>query len=482
MTTIVWFCQDLRIRDNPAVAAAAANGKVVPIFILDEGTFSSPGRLGGASRWWLHHSLAALRDDLGELRLFRGSPCDLLHAIVKASRASAVYWNRCYEPHAITRDKELKACLQKLGVEVQSFMGSLLHEPWEVTTGNGDPFKVYTAYWRASLAKPIAAPLPRPKLAIESSAPLGERLEEWGLLPRRQNWAARWEKIWRPGESGARARFDEFANDHLVRYSEIRDRPDAQGTSRLSPHLRWGEISPRQIWARLGLEAEKLSKREGASKFLSELGWREFSYHLLYHFPKLPEENWRREFDYFPWRESTEDLKAWQRGLTGFPLVDAGMRELWRTGCTIVCAWSRQASWSSICGSIGGRVRHGSGTRCSTPISPTMPLAGNGSLEAEPMHLPSSEFSIQSPRARSSILTATMFAAGARNWRAFRTSISMLRSPPRPRCWIGQALGWGRTIRFQSLTLIAHARPLSRVTAGSAARGIAELSKVLNRP
>jgi deoxyribodipyrimidine photo-lyase len=166
-------------------------------------------------------------------------------------QASAVNWNRCYEPYAITRDKELKARLQKLGVEVQCFKGGLLHEPWELATRSGDPFKVYTAYWRASLAKPIAAPLPAPKLAIENSAPLAERLEEWEFLPRRPNWAAGWEKIWRPGESGAWARLDEFANDHLVRYSELRDRPDAQGTSRLPPHLRWGEISPQQIWARL---------------------------------------------------------------------------------------------------------------------------------------------------------------------------------------------------------------------------------------
>ena len=332
MTTIVWFRQDLRVRDNPALAAAAAKGGVVPIFILEDSTSASHRRLGGASRWWLHHSLAALRDDLGQLRLFRGAPCDLLPAIIKEVQASAVYWNRCYEPYAITRDKELKARLQKLGVEIQSFNGSLLHEPWEVATGSGNPFRVYTPYWRASLAKPVAAPLQAPKLKIDKSSPLGDRLEEWELLPTRPDWAAGWEKIWRPGESGALARLDEFANDHLCRYSELRDRPDLQGTSRLSPHLHWGEISPRQIWARLSLEAEKPSKRVGASKFLSEVGWREFSYHLLYHFPNLPEENWRREFDFFPWRESTDDLQAWQRGLTGYPLVDAGMRELWQTG------------------------------------------------------------------------------------------------------------------------------------------------------
>ena len=334
MTTIVWFRQDLRLRDNPALAAAAAKGAVVPIFILDDAT-SANRRLGGASRWWLHHSLVALRDYLGELRLFRGVPRDLLPAIIETVRASALYWNRCYEPHAITRDKELKSLMQRLGVEVQSFNGSLLHEPWEVATGRGDSFKIYTPYWRASLAKPVAPPLPSPKLKVDNAATLGtlgDRLEEWELLPKRPDWAAGWKKLWRPGESGALACLDAFVKAHLARYSELRNRPDLRATSRLSPHLHWGEISPRQIWARLGLEAEDPSKREGTNKFLSEVGWREFSHHLLYHFPKLPEESWRREFDFFPWRESADDLKAWQRGLTGYPLVDAGMRELWQTG------------------------------------------------------------------------------------------------------------------------------------------------------
>ena len=288
--------------------------------------------MGGASRWWLHHSLVALRSELGDLALFRGAPGDLLPAVIKIVGASAVYWNRCYEPFAIARDKELKASLQRLGIEVQTFNGGLLHEPWEVATGSGSPFKVYTPFWRASLGKPVAAPLPAPKLTIKTCAALGGRLEEWGLLPKKPNWAAGWDHSWRPGESGALARFDEFAKNELAGYRDSRDRPDLQGTSRLSPHLHWGEISPRQVWARLALEAEDPLKREGADKFVSEIGWREFAYHLLYNFPTLPEQNWRREFDAYPWRESADDLEAWQRGLTGYPLVDAGMRELWQTG------------------------------------------------------------------------------------------------------------------------------------------------------
>lgn len=332
MTTIVWFRQDLRTRDNPALTAAAAKGAVAPIFIFDDPTAGSRRRLGGASRWWLHHSLAALREDLGHLALFRGATHNLLPQIINNLGASAIYWNRCYEPHALARDKELKAWFRKRGIEVQTFNGSLLHEPWEVATGNGGPFKVYTPFWRASSAKPVEAPLPAPKLEIEMPAGIGDRLEDWELLPQRPNWAADWPSLWTPGEAGALARFAEFARETLADYQDLRDRPALKATSRLSPHLRWGEISPRQVWARAALEAEVSQKRAGANKFLSEIGWREFSYHLLYHFPTLPEASWRPEFDAYPWRESEQDLQAWRHGLTGYPLVDAGMRELWQTG------------------------------------------------------------------------------------------------------------------------------------------------------
>lgn len=332
MTTIFWFRQDLRIIDNPALAAAAAQGQFLPIFILDDEISGPQWRWGGASRWWLHHSLVALRKDVGHLALFRGDPRELLPAIIKDVGASAVYWNRCYEPFAIARDTELKTSLQRLGIDVQSFNGSLLHEPWEVATDSGTPFKVYTSYWRASLSKSVAVPLPSPKVTKKAPAAMGDHLEDWGLLPKSPNWAAGWKHLWTPGEAGALARIDEFAKSGLGGYGELRDRPDLQGTSRLSPHLHWGEISPRQIWARLAWEAEDPLKRNGANKFLSEVGWREFAYQMLYHFPKLPEQNWRPNFDFYPWRDSPDDLKAWQRGITGYPLVDAGMRELWHTG------------------------------------------------------------------------------------------------------------------------------------------------------
>jgi deoxyribodipyrimidine photo-lyase len=331
MKTIVWFRQDLRTFDNPALAAAAAKGAAVPLFILDEEA-DSERRLGGASRWWLHHSLAALQNQLGQLVLLKGTATALLPSFAEKIGASAVYWNRCYEPHAILRDRGLKASLTKQGIEAQSFNGSLLHEPWEVATATGYPFKVFTPFWRASVSKSVAKPLSRPTVKIAPSEVRGDRLDDWRLLPDRPNWDAGWERLWRPGELGALASLKAFVQERLTDYANLRDRPDRDGTSRLSPHLHWGEISPRQVWARIAVEEHDASKRKAIDKFRSELGWREFSYHLLYHFPTLPQQNWRSEFDAYPWRTSDDDLKSWQRGQTGYPLVDAGMRELWKTG------------------------------------------------------------------------------------------------------------------------------------------------------
>ncbi len=332
MTTIVWFRQDLRRSDNPALTAAAARGPVLPVFILDD---VSPGvwRWGGASRWWLHHSLASLTDDLGGLMLYRGEPRELLPQIAQAHGATSVYWNRRYEPFAVARDTIVKETLQGLGIAAQSFNGSLLHEPWEVATGSGEPFKVYTPFWRAALRRPVAAPLPPPpRLTLDLPNASGDRLKDWSLLPSHPDWAAGWERHWQPGEAGAISQLDAFVAQGLAQYRTLRDRPDRANVSRLSPHLHWGEISPRQIWARMTLEAQHPSQSNDVDKFLSELGWREFAHHLLYHFPSLPEQNWRQAFDAFPWRNSAADLKAWQRGRTGYPLVDAGMRELWQTG------------------------------------------------------------------------------------------------------------------------------------------------------
>jgi deoxyribodipyrimidine photo-lyase len=330
MTTLVWFRQDLRLRDNPALAAAAARGRIVPVFILDDSDKNwAPG---AASRWWLHHGLEALRQELGALSFYRGDPKKLIPLIVKDAKATAVVWNRCYDGHSVTRDTAIKDALKKNGVTVETFNGSLLNEPWELQTGGGSFYKVFTPYWRAARARPMAAPTGKPRQINAHRLASSDKLEDWGLLPTKPNWAKGFEAMWTPGEAGALDRFKQFLDDDVADYDEGRDRPAKESTSRLSPHLHFGEISPRQIYARLQHDFDSKAARSGAAKFMSELGWREFSHHLLYHFPQLPDDNWRDAFDAYPWRQSKKDLRAWQRGQTGYPMVDAGMRELWHTG------------------------------------------------------------------------------------------------------------------------------------------------------
>jgi deoxyribodipyrimidine photo-lyase len=338
---IVWFRQDLRLDDNPALSAAAASGRpVVPLYIHDEET---PGAWapGGAARWWLHHSLAALGASLERLgailHLERGSAADVLPRLAKRIGAGAVFWNRCYEPHAVARDTKLKASLIKQGLDVESFNASLLFEPWEMKTKGGEPYRVFTPFWNACLARgEVPPPRPAPKsLKTLTGLPDGMRLSKFGLLPSKPNWAEAFPAHWAPGEAGAKRRLGSFLNEILQDYGEARDRPGTEGTSRLSPHLHWGEIGPRQIRAAMderGFADARTRAGKAAAKFLSELGWREFSYHLLFHFSDLPNANFRAAFDSFPWRRDTKALKAWQRGATGYPIVDAGMRELWATG------------------------------------------------------------------------------------------------------------------------------------------------------
>jgi deoxyribodipyrimidine photo-lyase len=330
--TIVWFRQDLRATDNPALAAAAARGAVVPVYIRDD---SGPWARGGASRWWLHHSLAALGDDLARrgsaLILRSGAAGTVLAQLVAETGAEAVVWNRCYEPAAIARDRVIKAELGRARVDAQSFNASLLFEPWTVTTRAGGAYGVFSPFWRACLAQPEPAqPLPAPaRLEPIAMPPRGESLDEWGLLPRAPDWAGALRATWTPGEAGARARLDAFVANRLTHYHRSRDRPDLPGTSRLSPHLHFGEISPRAVWHAVRAAGDHGA---GPERFLTELGWREFSYHLLYHAPELPERGLRAEFARFPWAADEAALRAWQRGRTGYPIVDAGMRELWATG------------------------------------------------------------------------------------------------------------------------------------------------------
>ncbi|WP_422023252.1 cryptochrome/photolyase family protein [Roseibium sp.] len=334
MTTIVWFRQDLRVSDNQALHEATRRGPVLPVYILETPDQSGDDYpLGGASRWWLHHSLAALKKDLPGLVFLRGSARHLIPELVQETGADAVYWNRCYEPHAIERDSALKEALKTDLIDAKSFKASLLFEPWDVETKTGGPYKVYSPFWKAAQQISVPDPLPVPEEIDFAAYDKGDSLSDLELLPTKPNWAEGWEDIWQPGEAGAKDRLIEFLDHGLSGYGDKRNRPDLPNVSRLSPHLHFGDISPRQVWsATQHATARKSSLSSDGHKFLSEIAWREFSYHLLYHFPQLPEKNWRPAFDAYPWRESVEDLTKWQKGLTGYPMVDAGMRELWHTG------------------------------------------------------------------------------------------------------------------------------------------------------
>jgi len=339
--TLVWFQRDLRLEDNPALHAAWVRGRpVLPVYVLedaDAGAWSP----GGASRWWLHGALEALEQALrtrgSRLILGRGPAGARIDAWLAHSGADAVYWNRRYEPWARERDERITAALQRRGIEVRCFDAGLLCEPGSLLTGSGAPYRVFTPFWKALRARTHIGPgLPAPpRLPPLSAPPDGDSLESWSLRPRRPDWASGLRSNWRPGETGAQARLREFAGSTLDGYATTRDQPGVAGTSRLSPHLHFGELSSRQVWHEIERHADRRAGSgwpPGIERYLTELGWREFSYHLLYHYPKLPEAALRPEFARFPWNPDAVATTAWQQGRTGYPIVDAGMRELWSTG------------------------------------------------------------------------------------------------------------------------------------------------------
>lgn len=342
-TALVWLRRDLRLVDNPALHAAAGADRVITLYI-DEPDRTPAWSAGAASRWWLHHALAALDHDLrargGVLLIRRGDPLSCLRAVIAELAIGAVYWNRCYEPAALARDREIKAALREDGVKVESFIGNLLVEPWEIKTQEGAPYRVFTPYWRnAGLSARSIRPLPAPERLrsiadpVDTVEPGGLPLAALRLLPQ-IGWDGEFSVHWRPGEGGAQRALHCFLDKPIARYKLDRDRPDHAGTSSLSPYLAWGNISPRQILAAIDERVgEHPTESEGADWFVRELGWREFSYHLLYHFPHTAERNMNPRFADFPWAEPDPVLLgAWQSGRTGIPLVDAGMRQLWRTG------------------------------------------------------------------------------------------------------------------------------------------------------
>ncbi len=338
--TIVWFRQDLRLQDNAALTAALADdGAVLPVYILDEAS-AGAWPPGGASRWWLHQSLQRLDESLrtrgSRLLLAQGESGAVLRSLLRQSGATGVCWNRCYEPAAIRRDAALKAALAAEGFGVRSFNSSLLFEPTAVQNKSGGPFQVFTPFWKHCLALTVDAPVKLPAGSFPAPAHWPDSLDlaQLGLRPI-VRWDAGLAAAWQPGETAARHRLKKFTAGAMEHYDDQRNRPDRTGTSALSPHLHFGEISPRQIWAAvraLSLDSGVFPASRGAQVFLSEVGWREFAYHLLYHFPHTPARPLRAEFAAFPWRTDAGQLRAWQRGRTGYPIVDAGMRQLWQTG------------------------------------------------------------------------------------------------------------------------------------------------------
>jgi len=336
-TAILWLRRDLRLADNPALNAALEGAdRLLPVYIHapDE---EAPWQPGGASRWWLHHSLAALDQELrargSALVIACGETLPTLRRLIRVSGGGQVHWNRLYDPALVARDTDIKQALRTEGVRCESHNAALLFEPWQVKNTADQPYKVFSAYWRR--CQPRLDEVQDPPRAPDRLPPLPEgidtvALEDLGLLPK-VPWDEGLRTAWQPGETGARQRLDAFLSGPIHDYDSARDIPAQKGTSRLSPHLHWGEIGPRQV-----LAAIRTSGREtdGSEAFVRELGWREFSHQLLYHFPHTPTEPLDRRFADFPWRDEDVDalLQAWQRGRTGIPIVDAGMRELWHTG------------------------------------------------------------------------------------------------------------------------------------------------------
>jgi|TARA_B110000091_G_scaffold31684_1_gene32998 deoxyribodipyrimidine photo-lyase len=331
-TVIMWFRQDLRLSDNPALLNAIQQGRVLPVFILDEGNDWS---IGGASRWWLHHSLLALNESLqGNLWILRGDAAELLLQLAREHSASHAFWNRCYEPSIIRRDSLIKEQLTAVGITATSSNGSLIWEPWENLKQDGTPYKIFTPFYKYAIANnPPAAPSPAANANFDTVKCLQgkNRIDDLNLLPE-INWYEQIASQWQPGELGARQRLQNFTENGLYDYRDGRDYPAKRSVSMLSPHLHFGEISPREAASVVKQAGDIDSNEEQAAHFIRELAWREFSYYTLYHFPHICQQNMKSQFDRFPWVKDQKSLCLWQQGQTGFPLVDAGMRELWQTG------------------------------------------------------------------------------------------------------------------------------------------------------
>ena len=359
-TTLVWLREDLRLEDNPALSHAASRGAVLPIYFYPDG-------MGAASHWWLHHSLKALQsrfDSAGApLLLLDGDPATKIPEIAEQTGADLVVWNRVYSPAGIESGKKLKQRLGDIQVNTQSFNANLLIEPSKILTKQETPFKVFTPFWRQCqqhITSQTVLSAPESLTGVTHDL-VTKTLDDWDLLPSQPNWATGFEEVWHPGEQGAASRWTTFLESTVDKYKDGRDLPAKQLTSMLSPHLTFGEISVRQLWLEMqeAMATSEVSSDNGA-KFLAEIGWREFSRYLLFHFPSIESEPFNDKFEDFPWQSPESHLTAWQQGKTGYPIVDAGMRELWRTGymhnrVRMICAsfltkhllihWQNGADW-----------------------------------------------------------------------------------------------------------------------------------------
>jgi len=327
------------LADNPALLAAVGTGRpIVPLYVLDQET-DGVRALGGAGRWWLYHALQDLESALADIGLplirRRGPAGDRVLEIARTIGAGRIHWNRLYEPAAVERDKRIKSLSAEQGIEVESYCAGSLWEPFNIRTKTGRPYQVFSRYWDACRAAPRPPrPRPAPLEALAADSTLrNESLRSWNLLPRKPDWAGGLRETWTPTMAGVQTRLDRFLTDAANRYERDRDLPGSHGTSALSPYLRFGQIGPRQVWHQV--EAATVAgavTTNAAETFLRELGWREFCTQLLFHHPAMSTENLRTQFDAFPWRNDDDAFEAWSRGRTGYPIVDAGMRQLWRTG------------------------------------------------------------------------------------------------------------------------------------------------------
>ncbi len=337
---IMWFRQDLRLSDNPALNncndfAKKNNCEIMPIYIFDN-EIDEGRKIGSASKWWLHHSLQSLNKSLdNKLNFYQGEPLKILQNIIKNHEVEAIFWNRRYEPLLIKKDTEIKKHFREKNLQVESFNGSLLWEPLEVLKDDKTPYKVFTHFYRKGCllnALPPKKPSNEARgLNLYHDKVNSVLLDDLKLLPK-----IKWDKImqeyWHIGEENAYKKMQNFVKNDLSNYKIGRDFPNLKKVSQLSPHLHFGEISPQQIWYYTKENYQEKAGEKNLDHFLSELGWREFSYYLLYHFPKITKKNLNEKFDNFSWQHNAKYLKAWQRGQTGYPIVDAGMRELWQTG------------------------------------------------------------------------------------------------------------------------------------------------------